>query len=62
MTFKLSESETKSLKEFKEKIKFDNGLYGSFHIIFTPGPIGISVEVKSELTGEQINITDYSLW
>ncbi len=62
MIFKLSPTQQKKLDKWKAKIRKEYGEWGSYRYEFTPTGIGDVIKVKSSLTGEKINLTEYDKW
>jgi len=60
--FKLSQTEEKSLEEFKQKIKKKYKTCGFISYCFTPTGIGNVVKVRSSHDRKWVDITDLGNW
>lgn len=56
------ESQLKTLKEWKNKIKELFGEYGQYDYTFTPCGIGTSVKVFSHLTKTELDLSEVEKW
>ncbi len=62
MTFTISESEMKAIKEWQELIKNLYGEYGIFTYKFTPTGVGNGIVVYSHLANIEKDFTDMDTW
>jgi hypothetical protein len=62
MTFTISESEMKAIKEWRELIKSLYGEYGLYTYKFTPTGIGNGIVVYSHLANIEKDFTDMDTW
>lgn len=61
--FWLDEEDVAKLKKWQEKIKKKHKEYGDYTYMFSSGGgIGTVIKVKSELTGEILDLTDINKW
>ena len=47
---------------WEEGFPYTGAIGGQFSFIFTPTSIGVAVQAKDALTGETLELTDYSDW
>lgn len=62
MKFEITEEQESKLKTWQTKIKKKHGKYGLFTYKFTPYGMGEGVTVFSELTGEEVDLTEIDKW
>jgi len=67
MTFTVSAKDEKKIRAFmKKQEKITQGRYGAigggYTYRFTPTSIGVAFEVKNNITGAVLDLTDYNVW
>lgn len=66
MVFELSEIESEEAKNFMEKhyssCYVPTTIGGMFSYIITPTGVGYSIEIRCNICGEIIDVTDYGSW
>ena len=64
--FALSQTELEKLNKWLEerpkKDAYTGAIGGRLTYMFTPNNLGMTVKVKDELTGDVVDLTDYSEW
>jgi len=61
LSFRLSDEEIKKADSFIKKTREKYG-EGTFTFSFTPTGIGVSTSIRSNLTKEELDITEYKKW
>lgn len=65
INFYLDGKELEKAREFIDKHndnKYGGAIGGRFTYSFTPNSIGQSVSMKDSISGDELNVTDYSMW
>ncbi len=63
MQFKIPDAKIEVIAEWCEsRQKYAGASGGQFTYLFTPTSIGLVVEVRDNIGGEVLNVTDYDQW
>lgn len=64
ITFTIDEEQAKKMKEFVDKYRSPNvgAIGGQFVYTFCPTTLGTVVKVRDDISGEELDVTDYWDW